>query len=155
VAGADQAAAEDQDDVEIDDAQRRAALHQAELIEDDRDDDRDEQLEESLDPQVDDPEPPGIDHREVAAAVEHQRRQGENRNRDRGDQEEDAQPAALGVAVAWGYVAPQQDEPEDQAEGQQDLPGAADFEKFPALVAEPEPGAAEPLQEACPLAEQA
>src|SRR4029077_12954634 len=53
--GADQPAAEDQDDIEIDDAERRVALHQAEFVENNADDDRNEQFEEALDPQMDDP----------------------------------------------------------------------------------------------------
>ena len=120
-----------------------------------RDDDRDEQLEEAFDPQMDDPEPPGVDDREVGGAVVEQRRQIEHRDCRSGDQEERDEPAALGIAPRRRHVAPQQAEPEDEADGEQDLPGAADLEIFPALVAEPEPRLAQPLQDAGPFAEQA
>jgi len=46
-------------------------------------------------------------------------------------------------------------EREDETDGEEDLPGAADLEIFPALVAEPEPRLAQQLQDAGPFPEQA
>jgi hypothetical protein len=60
VARSDEPTAKDENDIEIDGAQRGDALHQAELVEDNRDDDGNEELEEAFDPQMNDPEPPGI-----------------------------------------------------------------------------------------------
>ena len=65
MAGADDAAAQEQDRVEVDDAQGRLARDHAQPEEHHRHHDRDEEFEEPLDPEVDDPEPPGVDHREV------------------------------------------------------------------------------------------
>src|SRR6185312_9084986 len=148
MAGADQPAAEYQDDVEVDGAQCGIALHQTELVEDDADHDGHEQLEEALDPQVDDPEPPSVDDREVRRPVVEQGRQVEYRDRRRGDQEEHHERSALPVTQDRPYAAPQQDEPEHQPEREQDLPGAADLEILPALIAEPPPGSTQPLQDA-------
>ena len=65
------------------------------------------------------------------------------------------EPAAFGIVPRRRHVAPQQDEPEDEADGEQDLPGAAELEILPALVAEPEPRLAQQLGDAGPFAEQA
>src|SRR5215472_8679035 len=155
MSGADEPAAKNENNVEIDDPQSRQALHQPELVEDDRDDDRDEQLEKAFDPQMDDPEAPGIRDGVVRRPIKKQGRQVEYRDRRSGDQEEGDKTAPLGVAPSRRRGAPQQGEPEDEADGEQYLPKAADLEVFPALVAEPEPGAAQPLKEPGPLAEQA
>ena len=88
MARADQPAAEIEDGVEIDRAQRRDPLDQAHLVEDDGDDHGDEEFEEAFDPQMDDPEPPRIDDRVVGLRTEEERRQIEQRNGERRDQEE-------------------------------------------------------------------
>src|SRR6516162_2600513 len=155
MSGADKPAAKNQNDVEIDDPQSRHALHQSELVEDDRDDDRDKQLEEAFDPEMDDPEAPGICDGVVGRSIKKQSRKVEYRDRRSGDQEESDETAPLWITPSRRHSAPQQAEPEDEADGEQYLPEAADLEIFPALVAEPEPGVAEPLEEPGPLAEQA
>jgi len=63
--------------------------------------------------------------------------------------------APLRITPSRRHGAPQQAEPEDEADREQYLPKAADLEVCPALVAEPEPGFAQPLKEPGPLAEQA
>src|SRR5262249_12544809 len=155
MSGADESAAKNQNDVEINDPQRGYTLHQPQPMEDDRDNDRDEQLEKALDPEMDDPEAPGIRDGVVRRSVEEQCWQVEHRDRRSGDQEESDKTSLLGVAPSRRHGAPQQGEPEDEADREQDLPEAADLEVFPALVAEPEPGATQPLKEPGPLAEQA
>src|SRR5262245_31330361 len=104
---------------------------------------------------MDDPEPPGIGDGVMGRSIKKQSRQVEYRNRRSGDQEESDETAPLRVTPSRRHSAPQQTEPEDEANGEQYLPEAADLEEFPALVAEPEPGIAQPLKEPCPLAEQA
>src|SRR5271163_1815901 len=155
MSGTDKTAAKNQNDVEINNPQSRHALHQPKLIEDDRDNDRDEQLKEALDPEVDDPEAPGIGDGVMGRSIEKQSRQVEDRDRRSGDQEESDQTAPLRIAPSRRHGSPQQGEPVDEADGEQYLPKTADLEIFPALVAEPEPGVAQPLKEPGPLAEQA
>src|SRR5215469_7468388 len=124
-------------------------------MKDDRDNDRDEQLEEAFDPEMDDPEAPGIGDGVMGRSVKKQSRQVEYRDRRSGDQEESDETAPLRIVPDRRHGAPQQAEPEDEADGEQYLPEAADLEIFPTLVAKPEPGVAQPLKEPDPLAEQA
>src|SRR5215831_3521151 len=71
------------------------------------------------------------------------------------DQEEIDETAPLRITPSRCHGAPQQPEPEDKTDREQYLPKAADLEEFPTLVAEPEPGAAQPLKEPRPFAKQA
>src|SRR5499427_7934762 len=155
MSGSDKPTAKNQNDVEIDHPQSGCAPHQPKPIEDDRDDDRDEQLEEALDPEMDDPEAPGICDGVVGRSIKKQSRQVEYRDRRGGDQKETEETAPLRIPPSRRHGAPQQPEPEDETDGEQYLPEAADLEEFPALVAKPEPGIAQPVKEPCPLAEQA
>src|SRR6516225_6790886 len=155
MSGADKAAAKDQNDVEIDNPQSCHALNQPQSMEDDRDNDCDEQLEEAFNPEMDDPEAPGIRDGVVGRSIKKQSRKIEYRDGRSGDQEEDDETAPLRIPPSRRHGAPQQAEPEDEADGEQYLPEAADLEIFPALVAEPEPGVAQPLKQPGPLAEQA
>src|SRR6516162_8681865 len=155
MSSADKPATKDEDNIEIDNPQCGRPLHQPEPIEDDRDDDRDEQLEEAFDPEMDDPEAPGIGDGIVGRSIKKQSRQVEYRDRRSGDQKEGDETAPLRVAPRRRHRAPQQAKPEDEADGEQYLPEAADLKIFPALVAEPEPDVAQPLKEPGPLAEQA
>jgi len=104
---------------------------------------------------VDDPEAPGIGDGVVGRSIKKESRKVEYRDRRGGDQEESDETAPLRIVPGRRHGAPQQAEPEDEADGEQYLPKAADFEILPALVAEPEPGVAQPLKEPGPLAEQA
>src|SRR6516164_2527297 len=155
MSGADEPATKNQNDVEINDPQSGYTLHQPQSMENDRDNDCDEQLEKAFDPEMDDPEAPGIRDGVVRRSIEKQSWQVEYRDRRGGDQEESDEAALLGVAPRRRDGAPQQAEPEDEADGEQYLPEATDLKVFPALVAKPEPGAAQPLKEPGPLAEQA
>ena len=143
VRGADQPAAEVEDGVEIDHADRGDAPDQAELEQDDRDDHRHEELEEALDPEMDDPEPPHVDDRVVGLRAEEERGQVEERDGEGRDQEEDDERPQLGVRARGRDRAAHQPEPEEQTRREQDLPEAADLQVFPALVADPEPQLAE------------
>src|SRR5262245_59082275 len=117
MSGADKAAAKDEDNVEIDDPQSCHALNQPKPMEDDRDDDRDEQLEEAFDPKMDDPEAPGIRHGVVGRSVKKQSRKVEYRDRRSRDQEEGNETAPLRITPNRCHGAPQQAEPEDEADG--------------------------------------
>src|ERR1019366_10500037 len=66
VARDDDPAAEVQDGVEVDQARGGLGAHHAHLVEHDRYQHRREKLEEPLHPEVDDPEAPVVDYREVA-----------------------------------------------------------------------------------------
>src|SRR5262249_60408357 len=61
----------------------------------------------------------------------------------------------LRISPGRRHGAPQQAEPEDEADGEQYLPEAADLEEFPALITEPNPSTAQPLKQPRPFAEQA
>src|SRR5215471_2240421 len=104
---------------------------------------------------MDDPEAPGIGNGVVGRPIKKQGWQVKYRDRRSGDQEESDKTAPLRITPSRRHSAPQQAEPEDETDGEQYLPKAADLEIFPALVAEPEPGVAQPLKEPGPLAEQA
>src|SRR5271169_5562365 len=134
MSSADHAAAKNQNDVKVDNPQSRHALCQPELIEDDCDNDGDEQLEETFDPEMDDPKAPGIRDGVVGRTIEKQSRKVEYRDRRGGDQEEIDETAPLRIMPSRRHGAPQQAAPEDEADGQQYLPEAADLEIFPALV---------------------
>src|ERR1700732_1217969 len=151
--GANKAAAKNQNDFEIDNPQNGHTLDQPELIKDDRDDDCDEQLEEAFDPEMDDPEAPGIRHGVVGRSIKKQSRKVEYGDRRSGDQEEGGETAPLRITPSRRHGPPQQAEPENEADGEQYLPEAADLEIFPALVAEPKPSVAQPLKEPAQLAE--
>src|SRR6516165_5942886 len=155
MSGADEPATKNQNDVEINDPQSGYTLHQPQSMEDDRDNDCDEQLEKAFDPEMDDPEAPGIRDGVVRRSIKKQSRQVEYRDRRSGDQKEGDETAPLRVAPRRRHRAPQQAEPEDEADREQYLPEAADLKIFPALVAKPEPGVAQPLKDPGPLAEQA
>src|SRR5215472_788169 len=128
MSGADEPAAKNENNVEIDDPQSRQALHQPELVKDDRDDDRDEQLEEAFDPEMDDPEAPGIRDGVVARTIKKQSRQVEYGDRRSSDQEERDKAAPLRIMPSRCHGPPQQPEPEDEADGEQYLPEAANLE---------------------------
>src|SRR5215469_2036396 len=104
---------------------------------------------------MDDPEAPSIRDGIVGRPTKKESRQVEYRYRRSGDQKESDETAPLWIVPSRRHGAPQQAEPEDEADGEQYLPEAADLEILPALVAEPEPRVAQPLKEPSPLAKQA
>ena len=74
VSRADNAAAEIKNRVQVDHARRRYMGNNSQLIKDDRHHHGSEQLEEAFDPEMDNPEAPGIYHREMSGAVKEHRR---------------------------------------------------------------------------------
>ena len=109
-----------------------------------------EDLEEALDPEVHHPPPPVLGHRQVRVPVPHQAGAVEQRDRRRGE-EEQAQQVPVRVRVAEGrpHRPGHQDQPEEQADEQEDLPEPAEVDVLVALVAEPEVGhVAQPLLDA-------
>src|SRR5579864_5162658 len=99
---------------------------------------------------MDDPKSPGIDDRVVGLRAEEQRRQVKHRDRKRGDEKEVCETAPLRIEAGGRHRAPDENEPEHEADDEQNLPEAADLEVFPTLVAEPEPVARQPLQQTGP-----
>ena len=154
VSRADDAAAQVEDGVEIDHARRSLVRHHAQPEEDHRHHDGDEQFKEAFDPKVNDPEPPRINHGEVGFAGEEHRRQIKERDADGRIEEQRRHFTALGVFARRGNRTGQQHQPEDESEGQQHLPGAAQVKILPALMAEPEPEIAQRLIHAEQFAEQ-
>ncbi len=144
-----------EDGVEVDDARGRATGDEAQDHEHHGDEHGGEQLEEALDPQVDDPEAPVVDHGEVGAGAEEERGQVEERDRRRRVEEERGQLGALAVADRRPQRPVHEHEPAREADRQQELPEAAEVQVLRALVAEPEPQAAEAVVEAQPLAAEA
>src|SRR5215471_18303340 len=126
MSGADKPAAKNENDVKIDNPQRGYTLHQPKPIENDRDNDCNEQLEEAFDPEMDDPEAPGIRDGIVGRSIKKQSRKVEYRDRRSGDQEESDETAPLWITPSRRHGAPQQAEPEDETDGEQYLPEAAD-----------------------------
>src|SRR6185437_15248590 len=146
VTRADETAAEIEDGIQIDSAQRRETLDETHLVEDDGHDHGDEEFEEALDPQMDDPEPPGIDDGVVGLRSEEQRGQVEQRDRKCRNEKEVGKAPSLRIATRGRHRAPDEKEPEEEADGEQHLPEPTDLQVFPALIAEPEPAARQPLQ---------
>src|SRR6185312_9748997 len=155
MARADEAAAEIEDRVQVNRAQRSETLDEAHLIENDRYDYGDEELEEALDPQMNDPEAPRIDDGVVGLRTEEQRRQIEERDGEGRDQKEVGKAAPFRIAAGGRHRAPDEEEPIQQTDGEQDLPETPDLQIFPALIAEPEPAVWKPLEQARPFAEHA
>src|SRR5450759_5926266 len=81
--GTDKPAGEIENGIEVNDARCRKTRDGTELEEDDRHHDGHEEFKKSFDPEVDDPESPGVNHREMGRAVEEHRRQIKNRDRAR------------------------------------------------------------------------
>src|ERR1017187_2065983 len=104
---------------------------------------------------MDDSESPRVNHREVSRAVEEHCWQIEDWDRDRSAQKQAGDLAALGIAQSRDKCANQQTEPEEQCNCEQHLPGAAEFEVLPSLIAEPEPKLGQKLQHAGPFTQQA
>jgi hypothetical protein len=73
---------------------------------------------------------PGIGNGVVGRSIEKQSRQVEYRDRRSGDQEEIDETAPLRIAPSRRHGSLQQGEPEDEANGEQYLPEAADLEVF-------------------------
>lgn len=99
-----------------------------------------EQLEESFHPGVDDPEAPVVDHGDMGVgAIEHGG-QLKDRDGDGADQEERWELPLVRVLPHGRPQGPaHQEQPDNEAQGQQPLPEAAQTQVLAALEAESEP----------------
>ena len=155
MSGADKAAAQVEDGVKVDHTGCRQGCNEAQFVEDDGDHDRDEQLEKALDPQMDDPESPGINDRKMAGAIEEHGRQVKNGNGRSRVQKQGGNFSTIRLVAGRRHGAEQQDDPEDQAGSEQNLPQATQFEIFPTLMTQPEPQVPQELMEPKKLAQHA
>ena len=137
---ADHAADRVEDDLEIDESRRGAFRHQPEEHEHVGDRHGGEDLEEVFDPQMHDPEAPEVDHGEVRLRPEEHTHAVEQRNRERGVEEQPGQAAAMLTAQRDGEPAEDDHQPQDEAGGERDLPEPSEIEILPALGAEPPRG---------------
>ena len=155
MSGADDPAAEIEQRVKIDDARRRRAGDDPELVEDDRDRAGHEQLEKVLDPEMDDPESPQVDDGEVRRGVVKERGHVKDRDRDRGGDEQRGELARFVAAQPRCDRAVQEHDPQHQTGREHHLPRASEVEVFPSLVAEPAPQPPQPLMHSGEFAKQA
>ena len=125
VAGPDDAAGQVEDGVEVDDAGGGASRDQSQDHEHHGDEHGGEQLEEALHPQVDDPEAPVVDDREVGAGAEEERGQVEERDGRRRVEEQRGELGPPGVADRRAQGPVHEDQPAREAGRQQQLPEAA------------------------------
>ncbi len=94
-----------EDGVQVDERVAVVRLTRPELEEHDGHEHRGEELEEAFDPEVDDPEPPVVDHGEVGARTEEERRQVEERDRHGGIEEQRGELSAFGRLASPGASA--------------------------------------------------
>src|SRR5215467_13903927 len=97
------------------------------------------QLEEVFDPQMNDPEAPMVDNREIGGAVVEKSGHVEDWNREPRQKEQHGELAMVGMAERRPHRAKEKHRPDYKAGGQSYLPRLAEIEIFPALVAEPFP----------------
>ena len=139
---ADHAADGIEDDVEIDNSRGRGGTNHAQENVDVRHHDGREQFQEILDPEVNDPEPPEVHHGEVDVLAEDHAYGIEKRDGQRTVEEQVRQIARMFVRQTAPQPAYENDDPEEHADGQQDLPKPPEIKVLPALRADPEPRAA-------------
>eukprot|EP01022_Parablepharisma_sp_SALTPOND_P004174 TRINITY_DN1187_c0_g2_i1.p1 TRINITY_DN1187_c0_g2~~TRINITY_DN1187_c0_g2_i1.p1 ORF type:complete len:839 (+),score=292.08 TRINITY_DN1187_c0_g2_i1:14101-16617(+) len=137
--GAQDAAEEEDDGLGHDGAVGRGRAHQPQTGEDQRHDGGRKHFEETFHPQVDQPPAPVLDHRVMGMLAPHQRAGIEAA--DAGGRQEhhgDQATALRGCPEGGPERASQQEQPEQQADEEQDLPDTSHAGVFQALVADPE-----------------
>ncbi len=155
VPGPDDAPGEEEHRVEVDQARRGTRGDEPDLPEHDRDQDGGEELEEALDPQMDDPESPVVDDREVGVGSVEHRRNVEDRDCRRRVEEQRRDVARSFLPDRRPERPEHQEEPEQEADHQQELPEAAEVQVLGPLMPEPEPELAQPPRHTQELADQA
>ena len=121
-------------------ARSAAAAHRAHPAEHERERDRREHLEEVLDPEVHDPPAPVVGDRHVRARRVEEADRVEERDRDRGVEEQVREAALVTLGLQRRLDARgHEDEPEHHPGDERDLPDAAELDVLVALVAD-EPG---------------
>ena len=132
-----------EDGVEVDQSRGGFRRHQAHLVEDHRHQHRSEEFEKALDPQMDDPETPVVDDREIGVGPVEHRGQIEQRDGDRSVEEQGREfPLIIGFH-GRPQSAEHQEKPENEASGQEHLPETAQIQVLAALVTQPEPQGAQ------------
>ncbi|ABA47752.1 hypothetical protein BURPS1710b_2803 [Burkholderia pseudomallei 1710b] len=137
---AENAAEQEHDGFHHDRAVRAFEADEAEAREDEGDHRGREHFEEAFDPQVHEPPSPVLDHRVVGVLPPRERRRVEEPDA-RGGQEHHADQAAAfgGLVLQRGHQrAAHQEQPEQQADEEQDLPDAAHARVSEPLIADPE-----------------
>src|SRR5919107_5193663 len=114
-----------------------------------------EELEEVLDPQVHDHEPPVVRRREAGVGPGQQADGVEGGDGQGREEEHPGHVAQALVTEAPAHRPEEHDHPEEEPDGEQDLPEAPEVEVLVALVAEPGPQSAHPTVDASELADQA
>ena len=136
---AQDAAEQEHDGLRDDGAVGARGAHQAQAREDQRDDGGGEHFEEAFDPQVHQPPAPVLDHRVVGVLAPGERGGVEAADAGRRQEHHRDQAARLRrLLQRRPQGAAEQEDPEQQADEQQDLPDAAHAGELEALVAEPE-----------------
>ena len=131
----------------------RGRAQQAHASEQEGDHHRGEDLEEALDPQVHDPPSPVLGDGEVRLPVPEQPRDVEQRDGGRGQQEQRQQVTALPRPEGGPHRPDHQQQPQEQADRQEELPEPPQVHVLVALVAKPEVRhVAQPLLDGEPLA---
>ena len=133
VHGPDDATGGVQDDVHEDDAQRDPLPDDAQEDEHVGDHDGGEQLEEVLDPQVHHPEAPELGDGDMGTGAGHHPHGVEGRDRQRGEHEQPGHVGHVLVAQAPAHGAPDDEHPDEQGHGEQDLEDKGQVEVLPLL----------------------
>jgi hypothetical protein len=133
VHGADDPTGGVEQDVEVDDGQRHALPDHAEHHEDVGDHDGGEDLEEVLDPQVHDHEAPEVGDRETRLRAGQQPHRVERRDGERSEEEHPRHVAARIPAQPGAEPAEKDGHPDEQPQGEQDLPESTEVEVLPPL----------------------
>ena len=154
VAGADDAAGQKEDGIEINHPGGREAGDHAEFVEEDGDHGGDEELEEPLHPEMNDPEPPHVHHGKMGLPREEEGRQVKEGNGRGGEQKQGGDLALFGIFPHRSHRPDKQKKPEEQSHDQQELPPPPEVEILPSLVAEPEPPLSRQLEDPEHFAEQ-
>src|SRR5215472_660530 len=85
------------------------------------------ELKEVLDPQMNDPEAPMVDDREISGAVIEERGQVEHRNRKPREKKQHREFAILGIAERGLHRSKQKQDPDHETGGQPHLPRLAEI----------------------------
>ena len=133
----DDAAGRVEADVQQDHRERDLLAHDAEQHEHVGDHHRGEELQEVLHPQVHDPEAPELRDREVIAGAGDQPDRVERRDRQRGEEEQPRHVGRVLAAQPRAQDAPEHEDPDEQAGGQQHLVDPGEVEVLEALQPEP------------------
>src|SRR5438309_8336699 len=141
---ADHAAQGIEDNIEINDAQRRRFPNYAQQHKHVGDHDGREELQKIFHPEVHHPEAPKIIDDKTGARAGEETHRIESWNRQRGVKKHPRHIAEVLLSQHAAQAPEQDDNPEEKSDHEKKLPQATEIEIFPALVAQPEPEASKP-----------